>query len=61
MLQIKDILVSPRVEMYNGVYGDAFSTWQTVNVKDGALQTQNTKRSLHNIKLSIEINQYTQV
>ena len=61
MLQIKDLFVSPRIEMYNGVYGGAFSTWQTVKVKSGTVQTQNTKKDFHNIKLTIEINQYTQV
>jgi len=63
MLQIKDILVSPRIEMFNGSKGDLItaSSWQTVMVKSASQIIDNTKRDLINFKLSIKINQYTQM
>ncbi len=63
MLQIKDILVSPRIEMYNGGYGDAVTvdSWQTVKIKSASQIILNTKREFIDFKLTIEINQYTQV
>ena len=60
-IQINDILTSPRVELYNGSFGDFTNTYQTVKVVDGSFETNNTKRSLSNIKLSIRINDYTQI
>lgn len=59
-LQINSLLDSPRVEMYNGVQNGELSTWQTVLVKDGSFETKNTKRGFSNIKLTIELNKYTQ-
>jgi len=61
MLQIKSILVSPRVEMYNGSYGDAVTTasWQTVKIKSASQILVNNKNPLIDFNLTIEINQYT--
>jgi hypothetical protein len=61
MLQIESLFTSPRVELYNGNYGDGVTveSWQTVKVKDGTKEIKNTKRNLIDIKLTIEINQYT--
>jgi len=59
-LQITDLLSSPRVEMYNGVKDGDLSTWQTVVVKDGGFEINNTKRCISNFRATIEINDYNQ-
>ena len=61
MEQIKSLFTSPRVELYNGTYGDTVTaaSWQTVKVRDKSITTSNTKRDLIDVKLTIEINQYT--
>ena len=59
--QLKSIITSPRVEMFDGTFGNFENKWQNIKVKDGSFQISNTKRNLLNLKLKIEINQYTQV
>ena len=63
MLQLRDIITSPRIEMYNGSYGDAVtsSSWQTVSIKSASQIVNNTKHNLIDFKVTIKINQYTQV
>lgn len=55
-IQINSILTSPRVDMYNKLN----DSWQSVLVKDGTFNILDTKKGLLNLKLSVEINQYTQ-
>ena len=61
MEQIKDILDSPRIEMYNGEYDDAVTTasWQTVSIKSHSKITKNTKHNLTNFKIKIKVNKYS--
>ncbi len=61
--QLKSILTSPRVELYNGNKGDAVtsSSWQTVKVVDGTFAVNNTKNNLTNLAITIDKNQYTQI
>jgi hypothetical protein len=64
--QVKSIFVSPRVELYNGVYGqtndipDFNKLWQTVQVADGSVLIKQTKRGLVNVDFQIKKNRYTQ-
>lgn len=66
MQQVKSLFTSPRVELYNRVYGqnNDVSTfaefWQTVQVKDGSTLIKQTKRNLINVSFDIEKNRYTQ-
>lgn len=60
-LQLNDLFSSRRVEMYNGVQNGELSNWQTVSLKNGTFELNNTKRNISNIKLKIEINDYTQI
>lgn len=69
--QVKDILTSPRVELFIGNINDNYAltvanggadyskAWMSVRVLDGSL-TKNTKIGLHNIAISIDKNKYTQ-
>lgn len=61
--QIKSIIASPRVEMYNGTYMSDPSTgdWQTVDVFDGNFLTESTKRGIGSFKIKIKINKFTQI
>lgn len=61
-LQLQSMFLSPRVELYNGSYGDAVTSasWQTVLVSDGRLVTSNTKKLLNNMSATIMMKQYTQ-
>lgn len=58
--QLEDILTSPRVELYNGSYMTYDDSWQTVSVRTGTFETENTKRNLVNLRMEIEFNNYTQ-
>tara|TARA_R110000803_G_scaffold149081_2_gene214504 strand:- start:645 stop:1766 length:1122 start_codon:yes stop_codon:yes gene_type:complete len=66
MKQVKSIFVSPRVELYNGVYNDNNDVadfkdfWQTVQVEDGSVLIKATKRNLVNVGFQISKNRYTQ-
>lgn len=62
MLQLESLLSSPRVELYNGVQDDAVTvdSWQTVKVLDGGFRVANTKRPITDLKITIDINKYTQ-
>lgn len=69
--QVKDILTSPRVELFIGDINDNYAltvanggedyskAWMGVRVLDSSL-TKNTKIGLHNIAISIDKNKYTQ-
>ena len=61
MEQIKDILDSPRIEMYNGEKDDAVTaaSWQTVSIRSASQIVKNTKHSLINFKLKIKVNEYS--
>jgi hypothetical protein len=63
MAQLKSLFTSPRVELYNGNYGDAVTadSFQTVLLKDGRYRVADTKRKLYNVKAVIDINHYTQM
>lgn len=62
ILQVASILDSPRVELYNGESGDAITvdSWQTVLVEDGTFVVDNTKSEWTKLKITIDINKYTQ-
>ena len=59
----KGLFTSPRVELYLGEYGDTAkdysTTWETVKLADGTFTTDNSKRDLINLNLSIERNYYS--
>lgn len=61
-LQLEDLLSSPRIEMYNGSYGDVVTneSWQTVLISDGTFNIENTKTVSGDLRITIEINKYTQ-
>ncbi len=61
MEQMKDILDSPRIEMYNGDYDDAVTaaSWQTVSIRSASQIVKNTKHNLTNFKIKIKVNEYS--
>lgn len=63
MENIKSILTSPRIELYNGKYKDNANSqkWEVVKLNNRSLQTKNTKRNSFTVSLVIEKNLYTQV
>ena len=59
--QIKSVVTSPRVELYNKGYGELVErdSFQTVIRANGSI-TKNTKRGTSNISISLLKNKYTQ-
>ncbi|PCH95887.1 MAG: hypothetical protein COB83_07215 [Gammaproteobacteria bacterium] len=69
--QLKSIVTAPRVELFIGEKDDDYSrivanggddytkAWMSVRVLDGTI-TKSTKIGIHDIKISIDKNQYTQ-
>lgn len=60
--QLKSIVTSPRVELYNGIQDEdlTVSSWQSVTVSDGGFTILNTKRNLNKLAINIIKNKYTQ-
>jgi len=63
VLQLRSLLTSPRVELYNGEKNDELNSlsWQTVIVQNGQFLVSNTKRQTQNISLTINKNNFTQL
>lgn len=58
--QLKDILSSPNVQLWNGTQNGGVGTWQGVILKDGKWMTKNTKTNLVNLEFTVELTDYNQ-
>ena len=63
LIQLQDVLTSPRIELYNGEYNDAVTSasWQSIEILDGTFNIENTKKIGGELRIAIEVNKYTQI